>query len=204
MRRLAMAMTIVAAIATAGCKDPARNGISPDGPSDAVKIHKLTEQVEQLQATVRTQQAQIAKLQALGDKRMATLFHVNRIELGRHTGGLDTDGKPGDDAIVVYVQPIDQHGSILKCAGSVTVRIFDLAEEDETKTLIGTHRWTAEEIAKTWPAGFMGRHFRLLCPWQSAPPKHPTLTIRIAFTDYLTGKTHTAQKTCTVKVPAEK
>ena len=56
-----------------------------------------------------------------------------KIELERFSGSIDTDNKPGDDALLLYVQPVDRDGSIIKAAGSIKVTLFDLANPP-TKT----------------------------------------------------------------------
>jgi len=44
------------------------------------------------------------------------------------------------------------------------------------------------------------------CPWpppDRKPPEHRDLTIRVQFTDYLTGKTFLAETLCRIKLPAD-
>jgi len=185
---------IVVAMALAGCEPAGEGGKIISGPK------ALRDENAALKARVAEQSEQIGSLQALGDKRLDKLFHVTRIELGRYTGGIDIDKRPGHDGVRVYVKPIDQHGSTLKAAGSVTVQIYDLALPAE-KTLIGTYTWTVGQAAKMWKSGFVAYQYSLTCPWKTAPPKHRDLTVRVTFLDYLTGKTFTAQKLCKVNLP---
>jgi len=153
---------------------------------------------EQLQDTIGRQNDQIHTLQALGEKRLDLLFHVTSIELGRHSGGVDTDGLDGDDAVRVYLQPFDQDGNVIKAAGEGTVQLYDLAEPPK-ENLIGEYHWSVEELGKQWAGGFFGSsQFTLTCPWQHGPPVHDQITVRVTFTDYLTGGVFTAQKVVTV------
>ena len=142
---------------------------------------------------------QIRVLQALGPKRLDKLFHVRRIELSRHTSGVNLDGKPGHDAIRVYLAPVDQHGSTIKAAGSVTIQLYDLAAKPK-ENLLGEYRWTVDEASKKWSSFFL-QHYTFTCKWKAGPPRHDTVTVRVEFTDYLTGKPLTAQKVCTVQLP---
>ena len=186
---------IVVAMALAGCEPAGEGGEIISGPK------ALRDENAALKARVAEQSKQIGSLQALGAKRLDKLFHVTRIELGRYTGGIDIDKKPGHDGVRVYVKPIDQHGSTLKAAGSVTVQVYDLALPAE-KTLIGTYTWTVDQAAKMWKSGFVAYQYSFTCPWKTAPPRHRDLTVRVTFLDYLTGKTFTAQKLCKVDLPS--
>src|SRR5690606_41710476 len=54
-----------------------------------------------------------------------------KIELERMSGGYDEDGKAGDDGIVLYIQPMDKDGSVLKVAGTIKVTLYDLQNPPE-------------------------------------------------------------------------
>ena len=162
-------------------------------------------QAETLQKANKTQQLtqaekdrQIESLQALGGKRLDKIFHVQRIELGQYTGGADLDDRAGDDAVRVYLKPIDQDGATIKAAGSVTIELYDLAAP-KGKKLIGTYTWTVDQAAKTWTS-FVLYHYKFDCKWKSGPPAHDDVTVRVAFVDYLSGKRFTAQTACKVKL----
>ncbi len=186
----------------AGCMNGGRN--QNDLKSELRQLQeqnrKLAEDNRQLQSVVATQQTQIKTLQKLGEKRMEKLFHVEQIELGKYTGGTDIDGNPGHEGIKVYLRPLDQHGSVIKAAGEVTVQLFDLAA-DPKENLIGRYHWSVEQVAKQWSSGFFTYHYSFLCPWKQSPG-HDEITVRVEFTDYLTGRVFTAQKACEVKLPA--
>jgi len=167
------------------------------------EVRKVRELNAGLQAELVAQRKQIDSLQALGGReRLKRLFRVQRIALGRYTGGVDLDGKEGDDGIKVYLRPIDADGSVIKAAGTVKIQLFDLAIEGKDN-LIGRYEWTAEQISKQWSSGFMTYHFSFKCPWKASPPAHDEITVRVEFIDYLTGKVLTAQKLCKVNLPAK-
>jgi len=164
------------------------------------KADALAERNKAVQAELDVRDKQIRMLQALGPKRMKMLFPVVRIELGRYSGGVDLDNKPGDDGIRVYLRPIDADGSVIKAAGDVKIQLFDLAAKPK-QNLIGAYEWKVDKIGGHWASGFLSYHYSLTCPWKSAPPKHNEITIRLEFTDYLTGRTFSAQKIVKVTLP---
>jgi len=159
-------------------------------------------EVEALRGRLARSEKQVADLQALGADRLSKLNRVQRIRLGSHTGGIDLDGRPGDDAVRVFIEPIDQHGSVIKAAGSVTVRILDAAAE-RNRILLSEHRFDADRTAAGWSSGLLSTHYRFTCPWGADPPKRDSLTVHVAFLDHLTGKTFEAQKPCKIALPAE-
>ena len=183
-----------------GCGPQNNSAPSPADRLQAEKtIRQLQEANQQLQVQTDQQQQQITTLQNLGEKRLDLLFVPTRIDLGRYTGGIDTNDLPGDDAIKVYLEPIDQTGDSIKAAGEVTVQLYDLAA-DSSKNLLGEYQWSPEEIGSCWKGGLMSRYFALVCPWKETPT-HDEITVRVVFTDYLTGKTFSAQKTCKISLP---
>ncbi len=145
-------------------------------------------------------QKQIQTLQGLGEKRLGLLFCVTDIKLGKYTAGVDLDDRPGHDGVRVYLTPIDADGHAIKAAGAVKIQLFDLAAKTG-ENLVSACDFPVDKIAERWSAGFMTYHYRFECRWKT-PPKHDEITVRVEFTDYLTGKTFTAQKVCKIRLPA--
>jgi len=166
------------------------------------EARKLHLEVESLRSKVAERDRQIKELAALGEQRAKKLNRVQRIRLGSRTGGLDLDGKAGDDAVRVFIEPIDQHGSVIKAAGSVTVRLLDPTADPE-RILLAEHRFDADQTAAGWSSGLLSVHYRFTCPWGPAPSRREKITVHVAFLDYLTGKVFEAQKLCTVALSAE-
>ncbi len=205
-RVLLAALAMAAAWATAGgclANQKQYDQLRSELAESSEALRKLQESTDGLQTVVIDQQKQIRALQQLGDKRLERLFHVERIKLGRYTGGVDLDGAEGDDGIKVYLRTIDQDGSVVKAAGDVKIQLFDLAAKPENN-LVGQYNWQAEQISKRWSSGFMTYHFSFECPWPAAAPGHDQITVRVEFTDYLTGKIFDAQKLCKVRLPPAK
>jgi hypothetical protein len=155
----------------------------------------LEAQVLRLQQRAAELDRQVRSLQGLGSDRLGKLFTVERIELGRYTAGTDLDNRGGHDGVRVYLSPRDRDGHVVKAAGTVAVQLFDLGKPENR--LIGRCDVSADVLGKHWCSGLGGNHYRFDVPWKSRPG-HPEVTVRIAFTDLLTGKTFTAQKVCTV------
>ena len=184
---------------TAGCAPPPQT----EDPATLLRQcrrenEKLKTDIQDLQTELLTRQKQIQTLQDLGEKRLELLFHVTGIKLGKYTAGVDLDKTAGHDGIRVYLTPIDADGHAIKAAGAVKIQLFDLAAKTG-ENLVAACEFPVDKIAERWAAGFMTYHYRFDCRWET-PPKHDEITVRVEFTDYLTGKTFTSQKVCKVKL----
>lgn len=164
---------------------------------------KLKEQSDGLVADLVDKRKQIDSLIGLGSRRMELITHAESIELGDYTAPFNPDGlSKAPNAVKVYLLPKDAQGSIVKAAGALEVKLFDLNAADG-KNLIGHCAFAPEQMAKNWYSGFMAMtyHYSFVCPWERAPTKGEVL-VRVEFTDYLTGKHFTATKTVNITQPA--
>jgi hypothetical protein len=195
------AMMMLAALVS-GCNQSAQVADLHDRLAETEsRAEKLQRENADLQAQLRRLREQTDTLQQLGDKRLEKLYTVASIDLGSHTGGIDLDDEPADhEGIKVFLEPVDTHGDVLKAAGSVKVQLYDLAA-DQTDNLIGGYTWSVDELAEKWSSGFLAYHYSLECPWGDRPPAHDEVTVRVEFTEYLTGETFTAQTVCKVRLP---
>jgi hypothetical protein len=165
-----------------------------------LEVEQLRTRNEELCKQLSQRDEQILTLQNLGDKRLDRLYTVRRISLASGTGGASTDDKPGDDAVKVNVAPIDQHGSVLKAAGSVKVQVFDLAAPQAGNLLVECN-YDPNAAAKNWVSGLFSSYYGFTLPLPAEPPAHSELTVRAEFTEYLTGKTFTAQQVIKIALP---
>lgn len=204
-RARALLLLLAGLSAAAGCtpQDDARELELRNQRDAAVRrARKLTEQVESLSADLRQKNRQIETLRKLDGVDVEKLYTTRRIELGRFTGGIDTDGKPGHDAVRVFLTPIDRDESPLKRAGNVTVQLYDLAA-DKDATLLADFNYPPDRAGKHFASGLMSYHYSFDCPLpDDRPLDHDTLTVRVTFTELLTGKTFDAQKVVTLQLPA--
>jgi len=185
-----------------GCDTTELETLQADLRAAERNVEDLQRANDELTEDLAQRDQRINTLMGLGEKRLELLPHVAQIELGRHTGGTDIDGDKCDDAVKVYLTPIDQDGTAIKAGGEVTVQLYDLAADPDA-TFLGEYTWSAEDLRKRWSSGFMSYHYSLECPWQSGPPAHDEVTVRVTFVDYLTGETFTAQTVGPVKLAVD-
>lgn len=181
-----------------GCKAP-DNSLQAKVIAMQQENARLADDKKALQSHIDEQNKQIETLRSLGgEKRLEKLYVVKTIQLGRFTGGVGGTDEKGDHGVKVYLEPMDQHGSILKAAGEVKVEVYDLAAPPR-ENLVLERRFSIEEVAGQWFGGFGTYHYSFECDWQT-PPRHDELTIRVEFTDYLTGQKFSAQTVAKIKM----
>lgn len=196
------AVPALAFLALAGCVN------------DAELVRQLQEQAGALAAdTERCKQeladrdAQIAVLRRRIENQpylegivLDDLFLIDRIVLASRTGGIDLDGQPGDDGVVVYLQPRDQDGDALKAAGQIAVQLFDLTTPGAPRELATYVFSDHEALRKNWYGGLLTNHYALKCafpPTLDGVPRE--VHVRVTFLDYLTGREFTTSTTVQIE-----
>lgn len=166
---------------------------------------RLTEQIADRDRTVQAKDLTIQQLneqlrvaRAIKPDDLQRIFYPDTIEFVRLTGGYNEDGKPGDDGIVVYLQPRDRDGDAIKVAGDIRIELFDLGDGG---TIVGTCTVPADESSKAWYGKFNTYHYTIKCPWKGGPPRNAEITVRATFVDYLTQRVMTNQMACKVALP---
>ena len=185
-----------------GCSSPSAANIELRKKIDAlqIKIEDLDRRHEADQATIAGFKSGATTVPSLSEDRVAELFTTHGLKFGRLTGGADLDpNKPGDEGLKVYVCPTDDQGQPLKAAGTFDVDAFDLAQGDG-ETRVGHWNFDIKQTRESWYGVAMMYTYALTCPWQQSPAHHD-LTIRVTFTDALTGRKFTAQRQVTANLP---
>ena len=198
MQRFSIA-SVVVVIATAllgGCGKPnvASIAVRRENQELRNKVAELERREHGHLAQIRAMESRATTVPSLGNERLATLFTTHGLRFGRLTGGADLDPKsPGEDGLKVYVVPTDGQGQPLKAAGSFVVEAFDLSNGDSPR--IARWEFSLDQAAKNWFGQAMLYTYVLPAPWSPQQrPANPDVTIRVTFTDALTGRTFTDQK----------
>jgi hypothetical protein len=123
----------------------------------------------------------------LSEHHFGSLFVTSNLKLGKLTG-------QDEGVLKIYAVPLDQYGDEIKAAGSFTVDAFDLSDSGKH---IGHWTFPASDSEKNWYGSAFLHTYVLKCPWQT-PPQHNQITVKITFTDELTGRIFTQQKLVTL------
>lgn len=160
------------------------------------KNQYLVNQMEQLLLEKNQLADRITTLSGLDEKiRLQTISTIDRIEIRPRTGLYDKDNDGKKEILVVYLKTLDDESDAIKAAGTVDLQLWDLNRSPENALL---EQWQISpvKLKKSWAGTFMTGFYRL--PHNvgyKLTGKEKQLTVKVKFTDYLTGKILNDQKT---------
>lgn len=182
-------------IAVTGCRTDVQTSLWKQIKSLRDEKTELSLQVERLRQDNAALAEQVKTLAGLDrDSRTAVLPVPESIRIGRHSGLYDKSKTDAiADTLIVYLEPIDSAQDVIKAAGDVRVDLWNLAAAQQEAKL-KTWKVPAEELNGLWGRGLLGAYYRLNLPLKDAlDGDEKELTVRVQFTDYLTGRVLTDQ-----------
>ena len=99
------------------------------------------------------------------------------------TGGVDEDGRPGDEAVRAVIQPLTDEGSPVRAAGTLEVELLDVAAAPEHRVR-GRWSFEGEALREQWDAGLFASGYTLeLAPDEGPLPDDALLIARFRTPD---------------------
>jgi hypothetical protein len=123
---------------------------------------------------------------------------VSKVEIGRGTGGVDEDGAPGDEGLMVVIVPRDEDGSAVKVPGRALVAAWEITPAG-LKNPIGSWDISSDALRRTWKSGFISTGYFVALPWQTLPSTDRVrVAVRLVTTD---GRAYEADRDVSVRPP---
>ena len=191
MKQIFIFLGVVLAVAAAGC-ETAREKVPKN--NDQVTQQQLQKQIDETKA--RNEQLE-KQLRVLSGLKVAPneIYDLQQVKIGRYTNLYDKNKDGKKEKLIVYVQPVDKYDDAIKAAGNIEVELWNLNNKDG-QAQIGQWRIEPQELKKLWFSGMIGANYRLMFDMSDKMNMlQSPLTVKIVFTDYLTGKVFTQQKT---------
>jgi len=158
---------------------------------ESLRIQKaqLLKQLKQAEDKNTRLEDQFGVLSGLKSReRLECLQSIERVRIGRRTNLYDKDKDGRDEKLIVYIQPVDKQGDIIKAPGSADVQLWDLNKQPN-EALIGQWHIEASQLKKLWFATVITSNYRLLFDISDTIGKiNRPLTVKVTFTDYLSGR----------------
>jgi len=167
------------------------------------QIGNLTEQKKQLENQLeqtRAENEQLTKqmhvLSGLPEEvKGENLYLLEKIKIGKYTGFFDKDDDGKKEKLIIYIQPLDEEGDIIKATGAVDVQLWDLDSSEANQALLGQWHVEPGELKKLWFATIVKTNYRFTFDIADKVKSFDEpLTVKVTFTDYLTGKVFKEQK----------
>lgn len=127
----------------------------------------------------------------------APTLPLKEISLGGGTGGVDEDGKPGDESLMVVVVPKDDDGTAVKLPGQAVIAAYEISPQG-LKSQIGQWNVTPDQLRRAWKSGLLSSGYFIPLQWDKLPGTD-RLRIVARFTSN-DGRVFEADKDVTVRV----
>jgi len=188
-------------LSVAGCQQPnQKESLSAQIERLIQENTDLQKQIEQSESENKQFKQQIQVLSGLPKEvKLENLNLLDKIKIGRYTGFFDKDDDGKKEKLIVYIQPVDKQGDTIKVAGAVDVQLWDLNKTD-SEALLDEWRVEPDELKKLWFATLITINYRLTFDVaDKIESMEEPLTVKVTFTDYLTGKVFKEQNV--IKAP---
>jgi len=184
-------------VVVGGCESGANKATSCVKQVESLQKEKteLLGQIEQAGTENKQLKKRIRVLTGLRTGvKLENLPVVEKVKIHRYTGFYDKNGDGRKEKLIVYLQPIDQQGDIVKAAGAVDVQLWDLNREGGQARLAQWHI-RPDELKKLWFATIITSLYRLTFDVAGKIEGiDGPLTVKVTFSDYLTGKVFEEQR----------
>jgi len=181
---------------TAGCENTSKK-MKLAEECNLLKQEKtqLTHQIEQLEVDNKQLQKQIQVLSSLPEgAKSENVYELQKVKISGYTNLYDKDKDGKKEKLIVYIQPMDTDGDIIKATGTVDVQLWDL-NRAVGEALLGQWQVKPEELKKLWFATLLTINYRLMFDVADKIDKfEDPLTVKVIFTDYLSGRVFIEQK----------
>jgi len=178
----------------AGCESSSRLT-----PAEQIRIlrrekRQLQNQLEQSKSQNQQLKKQVQVISGLPEDKFESLYELKKIKLTRYTNLYDKDKDGRKEKLIVYIQPIDTENDKIKAGGAVDVQLWDLNKKGD-EALLGEWHVGPDELKKLWFDTFLFINYRLAFDVADiVENSDEPLTVKVTFTDYLSGKVFKEQK----------
>jgi len=159
---------------------------------------RLARQIEQFAAENEQLKKQIRVLSGLKPEvKLENLYRLQRVKITKYTNLYDKDKDGKKEKLIVYIQPMDEDGDIVKASGAVDVQLWNLNRENG-EAMLGQWHVKPSELKKLWFATLVTINYRLTFDVADIIDEfEEPLTVKVTFTDYLSGRVFKEQKVIT-------
>lgn len=150
---------------------------------------ELSMQLEKLQQENTQLAEQVNTLTGLDRNiRLQALSTLEKIQLTNRTSFYDKDNDGTLDTLIVHIQPIDSQQDQIKAVGSCTIELWNL-NNSQQQSKLGQWDFDPAFLSLNWGGNIFSSYYRISIPiTDTIAAQTNELTLKVTFTDYLSGK----------------
>ena len=128
---------------------------------------------------------------------------VTHILLNRQlTGGYDRDGHPGDEGVMVVIEPRNAEGQFVPILGEVTIKLIDPSIHTPDRQTFAQWKLTPRQASGKMRRSLLGRGVHLELAWPASPPKADEFELQVSYRTS-GGKQLTSKRTIHIDPPRD-
>jgi hypothetical protein len=135
------------------------------------ELRELREEVHRIESQNQALLHDFAVLRqgplALPPEAAAPVNSLRQISLGFGTGGVNEHNCPGDEALLVVLEPRDCDNHIIKAPGALHIEAVEISPEG-LKTPLSSWDIAAHQLRDKWRTGII-TGYKLILPWKTWP-----------------------------------
>ena len=192
----------------AGCSSQRQELIESELRRKERELDELKAKVDSRDGEVRALEMELEMLQRQAAKNAkdsssnaaSGVVIIKKVRLGRMTGGYRRDVRAtADDALQVFIEPIDTDDHVVKAPGSARIELLEIATNG-TKTFLNQWDVSAREMRQAWESPLIGvSAYRLTFPWKVQPTTEK-IRVVVKFTT-MSGELYEDEKDVTITLP---
>jgi hypothetical protein len=185
---------------TAGCRNCDK--VEAELRSKDRDLYSLRDELYRSEAFNEALRREVCALRGISTSQItpeaaSQTFTITTVTLGRGTGGYNSNGGPGDDAVQVVLEPKDPDGHTIKAPGAVEVLAQEINREG-LKTPLCSWTISPDQLRRAWRSGLLSTGYSLILPWKIWPRSEKVrVTAHFKLND---GRLFEADKDVTVKL----
>lgn len=164
---------------------------------------ELERDVEELQSRLALREQELAAMRAQEQQGTQPIEGIQPprlagIKLGGYTGAIDLNSDKANDALRVYVRPVDQHGRQITAQGTAHLTLTSqTGEGSPAGKLLLEKTYDPERFHAAYRDGPTGTHYTLGADLPADLPGGlpASAVVEVALTDAVTGRIYKASKT---------
>ncbi len=192
MNGLVLSVATMLAVGAIGCSGP-RNFENENDRLRAENL-ELNRKVASLEEQLSLRRGEVETLRRQVEGRSRAIEGVDppvlaKLEIGKFSGPIDTDGDGCDDLIRIYLRTLDQRGRMLPVAGRASVHAVVIHEESAgSPRTLARRDYNPDDWTRAYASNFTGTHYTLELPLdEPVPDDAGEVTVKVILTEGSTG-----------------